>query len=493
MTGRIVVCIAAVVLSVTTLPARGDVTLPAIIGDHMVLQMGHELPFWGWAEPGEDVTVTISPIEAGDALKPEIASTVTGADGRWFLRLPARTKLGTVEVTVVGKNSISLSDVLVGDVWVCSGQSNMEWQVSASLNHQEEIAEAKFPSIRVFKVERSTARLPQSHIDGHWMECSPETVGEISAVGYFFGRELHQRLKRPIGLIQAALGGANCEAWTSHAALKSDEEFAKILERADRAINDPNQANNPNRASVLFNGMIAPLQPYSIKGTIWYQGESNAPRAYQYRKLFPSMIVDWRRGWGQGDFPFLYVQLANYVSEKTKPDHPIEPEESQWAELREAQSKALSIPKTGMVVTIDIGDPRDIHPKNKQDVGRRLALSALKVAYGQDVIASGPEFKAMKIVGREVQIEFQHVGGGLVAHGDQLKGFAIAGADKRFVWATARIDGNKVLVSNPNLAEPVAVRYAWGDNPDCNLFNQESLPASPFRTDDWPGVTIQNK
>lgn len=493
MSRRFVAFIAAVALIAATPTVRADVTLPAIIGDRMVLQLGHELPFWGWADPGEEVTVTLTPAEPVDGNKVETASVVAAADGNWKVKLPARTKLGALDVTITGKNSISLTDVIVGDVWVCSGQSNMEWQVSASLNHQEEIAEAKYPSIRVFKVERSTARTPQSHIDGKWVECSPETVGEFSAVGYFFGRDLHDRLKRPVGLIQAALGGANCEAWTSHVALKSEEDFSKILERAERAIQDPNQANNPNRASVLFNGMIAPLQPFPIKGTIWYQGESNASRAYQYRKLFPAMIADWRRGWGQGDFPFLYVQLANYVAEKTKPDHPSEPEDSTWAELREAQTKALSMPKTGMVVTIDIGEARDIHPKNKQDVGRRLALSALRVAYGQDVVANGPEFKSIKISGHDAVIEFQHVGGGLVAHGDQLKGFAIAGADKRFVWATARIDGNKVIVSAPELKEPVAVRYAWGDNPDCNLFNQAGLPAGPFRTDDWPGLTIQAK
>lgn len=497
MSRRVVVLIAIVALIAATSTVRADVTLPAILGDHMVLQLGQELPFWGWADPGEDVTVTLTPMDHGDGNKAETASAVAATDGRWFVKLPARTKLGTVEVSIVGKNSISLTDVLVGDVWVCSGQSNMEWPVSASLNHQEEIAEARLPSIRVFKVERSTARLPQTHIDGKWVECSPETVGDVSAVGYFFGRDLHLQLKRPIGLIQAALGGANCEAWTSHAALKSDDDFAKILERAEKASNDPNQANNPNRASVLFNGMIAPLQPFPkpfpIKGTIWYQGESNVPRAYQYRKLFPALIADWRRGWGQGDFPFLYVQLPNYFADKTKPEHPAEPDESAWAELREAQSKALVVPKTAMVVTIDIGDPRDIHPKNKQDVGRRLALSALRLAYGQDVVCSGPEFKSMRIVGDEAHLEFQHVEGGLVAHGDQVKGFAIAGADKKFVWATARIHANKVIVSSPELKEPVAVRYAWADNPDCNLFNQAGLPAGPFRTDDWPGVTMQNK
>lgn len=493
MSFRVVVGVIAVALSSIALPARAEVTLPALISDHMVLQMGHDLTFWGWAEAGEEITVTLIPAEPNDTNKHEMASTTTGADGTWRVKLPPRSKTGSLEITIAGKNLIQVTDVLVGDVWVCAGQSNMEWQVSASLNHQEEIADAKHPSIRIFKVERSTARLPQSHIDGKWIECSPETVGDVSAVGYYFGRELHQRLKRPIGLIQAALGGANCEAWTSHAALKSDEDFAKILERAERSINDPNQANNPNRASVLFNGMIAPLQPYSIKGTIWYQGESNVSRAYQYRKLFPLLIKDWRQGFNQGEFPFLFVQLASYVADKSKPDHPVEPEESALAELREAQSKALAIPKTAMVVTIDIGDARDIHPKNKQDVGRRLALSALKTAYGQDLIASGPEFKAMKIIGQQAHIDFQNAANGLVVHGDQLKGFAMAGADKHFIWADARIEGNKVIVSAAELKEPVAVRYAWGDNPDCNLFNKSGLPASPFRTDDWPGVTMQNK
>lgn len=504
MVHRVVAIIAAralIGLTLWLLPqiAAADVTLPAVIGDHMVLQLGRDIPFWGWAEASEEVTVTILPKETVDGKGAESATTMAGADGRWFLKLPARTKPGAVEVKIAGKNAVVLTDVLVGDVWLCSGQSNMDWPVKASLNHQDEIAEANYPQIRIFKVERSTARVPQADIEGKWIECSPETVGDISAVGYFFARELHQKLKRPMGLIQAAQGGAICEAWTSLSVLKSDPDFAQILERADRAAADPNQANNPNRASVLYNGMIAPLQGFpmkqgfSIKGTIWYQGESNAVRAYQYRKLFPLMIADWRRGWGLGDFPFLYVQLANYVPDKSKPDHPPEPEESAWAELREAQAMALSSPKTGMVVTIDIGEPRDIHPKNKQEVGRRLALSALKVAYGQMVLASGPEFKSMKVRGHEAELEFQNVGEGLVVQGETLKGFAIAGADRKFVWASARIVEDKVIVSADEVPDPVAVRYGWSDNPEASLFNRAGLPAGPFRTDDWPGVTIQNR
>ena len=370
----------------------------------------------------------------------------------------------------------------------------MEWPVNSSLNHQDEVAEAKYPSLRLFKVERSTAREPQADLDGQWVVCTPETVGGFSAVGYFFGRELHQRLKRPVGLIQAALGGTTCEAWTSHAVLKAEEDFASILERSEKAASDTNQANSPNRASVLFNGMIAPLQPFAIKGVIWYQGESNTDRAVQYQRLFPAMIKDWRRGWGCGEFPFLFVQLPNYLPIKTKPEFAIEPEPSSWAELREAQSKTLAVPHTGMAVTIDLGDARDIHPRNKQDVSHRLVLTALKVAYEQDVIASGPEYTGeMQIRGHEVELSFQNIGGGLVAVGDKLKGFAVAGVDQKFVWATARIDGHQVILSAASILEPVAVRYAWGDNPDANLFNSESLPAAPFRTDDWPSITTNNK
>lgn len=485
--------IAVAVLTLATSIAHAEVSLPAIFGDHMVLQSGRDLPFWGTAEPGEEITVSISRAEPANGAKAEMASTTAGADGRWSVKLPARTAGETVAVTVAGKNSVTFANVLIGEVWICSGQSNMEWPVSAANNHVEEIAQAKYPSIRIFKVERSTALVPQSRLDGHWVECSPDTVGDTSAVGYYFGRELHRDLKRPVGLIVAAVGGAYCESWTSLAALKSDEEFAPILQRADRANGDPNQANNPNRASVLFNGMIAPLLPFPIAGTIWYQGESNVQRAFQYRKLFPLLITDWRRHWGQAELPFLFVQLANYVPDKSKPDHPAEPEDSAWAELREAQALALQRPKTGMAVTIDIGDPHDINPKNKQEVGRRLARLAARVAYGHEIVSCGPLFKSMKINRTEATLEFENVGDGLACHGGKLIGFAIAGSDRKFVWASARIEGKTVVVSSPKITEPVAVRYAWGDNPEGNLFNELNLPAAPFRTDDWPGVTVQNK
>ena len=472
---------------------HAEVILPAIISDNMVLQMGQELQFWGWAEPNEEITVIVTPADPGTESKPDSSSAMPGADGRWLIKLPARPKPGSVGVTVTGKNTITLSNVIVGDIWLCSGQSNMEWPVNATQNHQEEIAGAKFPAIRLFKMERSTSLTPLSHLAGKWVECSPETVAEFSGVAFYFGRELHNQMKRPIGLIQAASGGASCESWTSPAVLRSDELFAPILTRADRANSDPNQANNPNRASVLYNGMIAPLLPFPIKGVIWYQGESNAPRAFQYGKLFPAMIADWRKSWGKGDFPFLFVQLANYVSDKQKPDHPTEPEESAWAELREAQVKALSLPRTGMACSIDIGDPRDINPRNKQEVSRRLAQLAFKIAYGKKLSASGPTFKSMKVNGHEVQLEFDNVGEGFVVRGDRLTGFAIAGVDKKFHWADARTEGNSVIVSSPLVPEPLAVRYAWADNPNCNLFNKDGFPAVPFRTDDWPSVTKPNR
>ncbi len=460
--------------------ASADVKLPAVIGDNMVLQQGSELPFWGWAEPGEGVTVTV----AG-----KTATATTAADGRWLVRVPAVTKSGVVEVVVAGKNSITLKNVLVGDVWVCSGQSNMQWRVLESTGAKEEIPAAKYPPIRLFKVERQTALEPQPDVEGKWVECSPESIGEFSAVAYFFGRELHLRLNRPMGLIEAAYSGCGAESWVSDATLKADPFYQQLLEKSAADNRDPSRANTPNRATVLYNGVIAPLQPFAIKGAIWYQGEQNAARAHQYRTLFPALIEDWRRTWGQGDFPFLFVQLPNYLPDKTKPDHPPEPESSAWAELRDAQRQTLSAPNTGMAVTIDIGDPRDIHPKNKVEVGRRLARQALSVAYGQSLFASGPLYRSMTIAGNEAHLQFYDVGGGLVAKGTELKGFAIAGADQKFVWAKATIVGNKVVVSSEQVPRPVAVRYGWADNPDCNLCNKEGLPASPFRTDDWPGVT----
>ena len=479
-------------LSITFVPAfcAADVKLPVIFSDHMVLQQGIELPFWGWAEPGEEVTVTV----AGKSV-----TTKASDKGKWSVKAPAIAEFGPVAVKIAGKNVIELKDVLSGDVWLCSGQSNMEWSIEHSGNPQAELAAANYPNMRFIQIPKVPSTEPLPDGKHPWTLVTPENVagltgqggkygqGGLSAVGYYFARELQAALNHPIGLIHDTWGGTICEAWTSESTLKNDGDYAEILSRTATQNADPNQAGNPNRACVLYNGMLEPIRPFAIKGAIWYQGESNAGRAYQYRKLFPAMIADWRKQWGQGDFPFLFVQLAAFMKRLD------EPADSAWAELREAQTMALSSPKTGMAVTIDIGDAVDIHPKNKQDVGKRLALNALSIAYGKDNVAAGPLYRSMTVEGNKIRIQFHNVDGGLAAQGEKLTGFAICGADRKFVWADAKIDGDSVLVSAESIKEPIAVRYAWADNPDCNLINKLGLPASPFRTDDFPGTTANNK
>jgi sialate O-acetylesterase len=309
----------------------------------------------------------------------------------------------------------------------------------------------------------------------------------LSAVAYFFGRELHLKLNRPIGLNHCAWSGTICEAWTSEAALRGDGDYAAILARAAKANDDPNLAGDPNRAAVLFNGMLAPIRTYRLKGAIWYQGESNAARAYQYRKLFPTMITDWRTQWEQGDFPFLFVQLAGFMPRLD------EPGDSMWAELREAQQMALATPRTGMASAIDLGDAINIHPRNKVDVGRRLSLSARYLAYGENIVASGPLYRSMTVEGDKIRVQFHHVARGLKFRGQRPSGFTICGDNRKFVRATAKIDGDSILVWSDDVKQPVAVRYAWADNPAGNLYNSADLPASSFRTDDFPGITINVK
>ena len=413
---------------------------------------------------------------------------------------------GPYKMRVEGSGqTVTLDNILVGDVWICSGQSNMEMGIGNVNDAQSEIASANYPQIRLFTVKKKVAYEPQltvirsdSDLMGQWSVCSPETVrtggwNGFTAVGYFFGRQLNQDEKVPIGLIHTSWGGTIAEAWTSAEALQAMPDFRSALEQmaAKRTAPPPDKPdNNPNQVTVLYDAMIAPLIPYGIKGAIWYQGESNAGRAYQYRTLLPTMIKDWRTRWGEGDFPFFIVQLANF--QKSDPN----PKDDAWAELREAQSMtAKTLPKTGIAVTIDIGDAADIHPKNKQEVGRRLALCAEAIAYGKKVEYSGPAYKLMSPAkgGSALKLTFDHAAGGLTAKGDKLTGFAIAGEDKKFVWADAQIEGNSVIVSSPEVPHPVAVRYAWHTNPVCNLYNKAGLPASPFRTDDWPGITVNNK
>ncbi len=497
--------------------ALADVSVPNVIGDHMVLQQGMKAPIWGKADPGEAVVVKF-----GDA---ELKTTAC-PKGRWMVRLPKMKAGGPYEMTIKGaKNTLTLTDILVGEVWVGSGQSNMQMSVRSSNNADQEIAAAKYPEIRLCSVERKVAGEPQDNCTASWTACTPESVADFSAVAYFFGRELHKDLNVPVGLIHTSWGGTPAEAWTSRPMLEADPDLKVIVDRWDqtlakypqaqkeyeaqmaewekaaaaaKAANQPEPKkpgapagpDHPHRTSGLYNAMIAPLVPFGIKGAIWYQGESNAGRAYQYRKLFPAMITDWRNAWGEGNFPFLFVQLANFT-----PQLP-EPGPSDWAELREAQLMTMdkksptALKNTGMAVIIDIGDAADIHPKNKQDVGKRLALNALANTYKKPVAYSGPLYRGMKIKGSEAVLRFDHADGGLTAKGGELKGFAIAGEDKKFVWAKATIADGKIVVSSDKVAKPVAVRYAWANNPDCNLYNGAGLPASPFRTDDWRGVTF---
>jgi sialate O-acetylesterase len=624
----------------------------------MVLQQEIPVPVWGTASPGSTITIRF----AGQ----QVLGTAD-ADGRWMVRLApltANAAPAVLEVVFSDGSIITLSDILVGEVWVCSGQSNMGWPLTGTFNGAEEIMRAHRPYIRLFTVPQRPAGTPQLQISGAaWRACSPETIGNFSAVAYHFACELQSRLNVPIGLIHTSWGGTTAEAWTAWDALlensatrgivdtfardlpdmasrreswqrdwealeeetsdkgntkyaegwagldepkgawadmelpgtwqsrglnhsgivwfrktidippawagrdlqlaigatdKSDttyfnnervggitmaeredswshlrtymvpgelvragrnvitvrvhsdkfaggmtgpEEFMQLTcpDRAgDAAIplagtwryaveadyglvqlpQEPVSADHHSAPGALFNGMISPLLPFAIRGVIWYQGESNANRAAQYRSLFQVLICNWRKAWGQGDFPFYFVQLANYMARQSVPT------ESQWAELREAQTMALTLPNTGMAVAIDIGEADDIHPRNKKDVGLRLALNALHRTYGHsDVIPCGPIFRSAKREGSSLRVSFDYVGGGLVCQGDALRGFAIAGEDGRFVWAEARIEGGEILVSSPEIAEPRSARYGWADNPEVNLYNKAGLPASPFRTD----------
>ena len=645
------------VLTMATAASAARLALPALFGDHMVLQQGCRVPVWGTAEPGAAVSVS---------LDGRTRCTVAAPDGRWRVRLAPLVAGGPHVLRVCGPETLTFHDVMIGEVWLASGQSNMEMPVDGwgkVLDAEAEVAAADLPDIRLFQVERRVAYRPQHDVPGTgWQRCSPRTVPTFSAAAYFFGRALHRELGVPIGLIVASWGGTEIEAWTRTGALSRvpglQEPLRHVAARAARAastdvrgeyqrataawfasipardlgsvavppwsapviderewksmalpcgwenagfpnldgvvwfrrhvdvpatwsgrelalhlgrIDDadttyfdgiavgtdsvydhpreytvparlatpgrhviavrvfdwggggglwgdpammklaagpgdsialggewsyrialdladlpprPRDPDDPGQPGVLANGMIAPLVPYALRGAIWYQGEANVSRAEQYRTLFPGMIDDWRRWWGQGAFSFLFVQLAAFM------DPPGEPGESDWAELREAQAMALARPRTGMAVAIDIGDAHDIHPRNKQEVGRRLALAAMDVAYQRDTVASSPRYHSMRIEGRAVRLRFDHTAGGLRGRaGGAPRGFAIAGRERVFLWAEARIEGDAVVVSCAAVERPVAVRYAWAANPSCDLVGGTGLPAAPFRTDRWPGVT----
>jgi sialate O-acetylesterase len=488
--------------------AVADVTLPSVLGSSMVLQRDMKIPIWGKADPGEKVTV-----EIGKQCK----STYTGADGHWMLHLRSMKAGGPYEMTITGKNRISLKDILIGEVWVCSGQSNMQWAVKQSKNSKEEIAKSNYPQIRLFYVTRTLAATPQWDCVANWTACSPQTSPNFSAVAYFFGREICKTQGVPVGLIHTSWGGTPVESWTSMPVLEANPMAAAILERFNKGKVDVvekyaaavkkwqaaykkakkakkklprkprtpfGHPGHPRNPSCLYNAMISPLLPYGIRGAIWYQGESNASRSYQYGSLFPEMIKDWRNRWDQGAFPFLFVQLANFRVYYSQ-------HHEAWAELRESQTNTLSLPRTGMAVTIDIGEAGNIHPLNKQDVGKRLALWAQATVYKQSVVYSGPLYKSMRKSKGTIKISFDHLGGGLVAHDGSPRGFTIAGKDRKFYKALAKIDGNRIIVWSDEVPNPVSVRYGWLDYPDCNIYNKAGLPASPFRTDEWPGVTYE--
>lgn len=449
-------------------PLQAEVRLPKVFGDHMVLQRQLPIQVWGWADPEEAVTVTLAK---------QTASTKADAEGRWALTLEALEAGGPLELKVIGKNTVVVEDILVGEVWLCSGQSNMQWSVDAVANAQAEMAAANHPTLRLFSVERVVAAQPQDDLPGAWAVCDSESVAKFSAVGYFFGRKLQEELNVPVGLLNSSWGGTICEAWTSKEALQSDPDYKPILERSADF-----KEKNPNQAAVLYNAMIQPLVPFRIRGALWYQGESNVSRAAQYHKLFPAMIADWRSRWAQGDFPFLFVELAPFVYGNSDP--------RLLAELWDAQVKTLAVPNTGMAVTTDLVDNlKDIHPKNKQDVGLRLALWALAKTYGKTLTYSGPLYKEMAVEGDRIRVRFEHVDGGLVAKNGPLIYFTIAGEDEVFVPAEATIDGDSVVVFSPHVKAPKAVRFAWQQDARPNLFNQAGLPASPFRTDNFALIT----
>ena len=631
----------------------GNVRLPVIWSDNMVLQRDKPVKIWGWADAGEKI---------GIQFKKQQVYTRADASGRWHVLLKPEPAGGPFQIVVKGRNTIVLNNILVGEVWICSGQSNMEWPVSRSMNASEEIYEANYPEIRHFKIPKAVSSVPDEDIsEGEWTVCSQKTVGDFTAVGYFFARELYHTLQVPIGLINTSWGGTHSETWTSRQAFEQCDEFnyllpsipstgtdelvkikndallkklaaagitlpsgketehwmepvyddetwplmtlpglweVQSLDGLDGVVwfrknvilpeiasgkeailslckiddsditylngvriggltnkyNEPRIYNIPpgvlkeginvialrvedtgggggiygdvadltltfgsttlslagpwkfnieslpaGSASIspnsypclLFNAMIHPLLNLNIRGAIWYQGESNAGRAWQYRTAFPLLIKDWRNHWQQGDFPFYFVQLASYMANNGNSNTG-----STWAELREAQSVALSLPNTGMAVTIDIGDADDIHPANKQGAGKRLALVALNKTYGLDIVCSGPKYNAMNIEGNRIRISFTETAKGLLVKDKYgyVRGFEIAGSDRKFVYAMAQIEGSSVVVYNDTVMKPVAVRYAWADNPeDANLFNSEGLPAAPFRTDTWEGITANAK
>ena len=496
----------AIILFFSFSQSRASVIPNNLFCDNAILQQGVVVPVWGTADNNEKVTLEF----AGQKI------STTAVNGTWMIKLKPLKAGGPFEMVITGNNKIILRNILVGEVWLCGGQSNMERQLGPRGgqklidNWREEVLDAvNYPNIREFALPHVTSTQPQKEVNAKWIVCDTNSVKNFSAIGFFFGRALYKKYNVPIGLIHSSWGGTPAEKWTSRAALESNPELKSLVDDYNKAIHDypskledykknetdilkkwtadttlAHQNNKPlprkptapvdpeksGDCGGLYNAMIAPLIPYSIKGVIWYQGEANSGRAKQYRTLFPAMINDWRNKWNDHQMPFLFVQLAPY--------------RSNTPELREAQLLTWQkILNTSMVVITDIGDSTDIHPTHKRPVGERLALAARAIAYKETIEYAGPVYESMKITDGKIILSFSHKGTGLVAKDGALKGFVIAGADKKFVPATAIISGDKVIVSAESIKEPVAVRYGWKNNPDINLFNKENLPASPFRTD----------
>ena len=508
------ICGTIIFVLICLAPARANVSLPDVISSGMVLQRNQRVPIWGTAEPGETVTVKF----AGQS-----RTATAPANGKWLIKLePIRANATPAVMIISGKNTIELKNILVGEVWLVAGQSNMQRLLSETANGDGAIAAANHPLIHLFNVSRQVAFKHAPPPLATWAACSPHSVKEFSAAGYYFGVELENELHVPVGLINASYGGSQAEAWTpveyllASADLRPtverkkiwDEERPRVRAEYDQALKKwradsdkavaagarpspspavPDALREYRIAASIYDGMIAPLIPFYIRGAFWYQGESNEARAQQYAMLLPTMIKAWRERWGEGNFPFGIIQLPNYR------DPNLQPADEAWSHVREAQRRtAVSTLHTGLIVTIDIGEAHDIHPKNKLDVGKRMARWALADVYGQKLTSSGPMFREAKISGARIILKFDEAGSGLkLRDGDKLDEFAIAGADQKWHWANAKIVGKDVIeVWSDEVPQPLAVRYAFNNNPrHPNLTNDTGLPAAPFRTDTWPGPT----
>lgn len=484
-------------------------SLFTLFGDRAVLQRDQSIPLWGRAGPGAQVSVRF---------RDRAAETRADNEGRWrvcLAPLPACADPADIEVASGGETTIS-RDVVVGDVWLASGQSNMEFTVKGARDAAKEMAAADFPHIRHIKVGQAVATAPVREISSTgWESAAPGTVGEFTAVGYFFARKIHAQVGVPVGILHSSWGGTPIESWMSDKARSSTSLAGALKARWRQAMLDwppervarypqdmaiwqkeedrakasgeknllpwpqpPATRDSPMFPGGLFNAMIAPLQPCGLRGVLWYQGESNVERSEEYAELFKAMIRDWRAGWRQDELPFYFVQIANYLQQQDSTNRC-------WARLREAQTAALALPATGMAVSVDVGQADDVHPVNKQDVGHRLAVLALAGAHGVEVDCHGPEFAGAGREGGAFRVRFSHAGSGLTALGGGVKSLELAGADKVFHPAIGRIEGESLLVSLPEVPEPVAVRYAWTNAPEANLYNGAGLPAVPFRSDDW--------